>query len=58
MTITAELARPYFGPLGGLRNTDFIREPKFKTAIMRGLADSREGRVKPWSEVKRELGLE
>ncbi len=28
-----------------------------KAAILRGIKDSRVGRVKPWSVVKKELGI-
>ena len=29
----------------------------FMGGIRRGLADCREGRIKPWSKIKKELGI-
>ena len=57
MTLTAARARPYISPREILRDVDLVRAPRVKSAIMRGIADSKAGRVKPWSEVKKEFGL-
>ena len=56
MTISAVLARPYAPQREVIRNDIFIH-PKTRMAIQRGLRDSREGRVRPWSEVKQDFGL-
>ena len=33
-------------------------DPEFMAGIRRGIADMKAGRVYPWSEVKKELGIE
>jgi hypothetical protein len=57
MTLSVALARPYFSPREIPREVDIVRNPRVKSAIMRGVEDSKAGRVKPWSEVKKEFGL-
>ncbi len=56
MTISAVLERPYISPRALLRNGP-NRSLKFRAAILRGIRDSQMGRVRPWSEVKKEFGL-
>lgn len=35
----------------------FECDPEYIRSLMRGLSDRREGRIVPWSQVKKEFGL-
>jgi predicted transcriptional regulator len=39
-----------------IRNRREERRDKFLAGIKRGLEDYRQGKMKPWAEVKRDLG--
>ena len=57
MTVTATMARqdrPRFRA-GNYENPPL--HPGVEAAIKRGIEDSKAGRVRPWSEVKKDLGL-
>lgn len=36
---------------------EYAREPEVLAGIRRGMKDRRKGRIRPWAEVKRKLGL-
>jgi len=36
----------------------FLQRPDVKAAMMRGIADFKDGRSKPWARVKKELKID
>jgi hypothetical protein len=57
MTLVAALARPSYSPRAIHREVEIARLPKVREAALKGIADFKAGRVKPWLEVKKELDL-
>ena len=56
MTLVATLARQFVTPIIP-RFIDDLLKPGVEAGIKRGIQDSNAGRVRPWAEVKKELGL-
>ena len=57
MTLSAALARPNSSPRAIPREVEIARQPDVRKAAMKGIADFKAGRMRPWLEVKRELDL-
>jgi len=41
-----------------IETLDVVNDAELMASIRQGIQDIAEGRVKPWEDVKRELGLE
>ena len=57
MTLVATLARQHVTPIV---TPGFMDDPvthRVEAGIKRGIQDSNAGRVRPWAEVKEELGI-
>jgi hypothetical protein len=57
MTLAAALARPNNPPRAIPREVEIARQPNVRETALKGIADFKAGRVKPWLEVKKELDL-
>ena len=56
MTLSAALARPN-PPRAISREVEIARQPSIRETAMKGVEDFIAGRVRPWTEVKKELDL-
>ena len=57
MTLSAALARPNNSPRAIPIEVEIARQPNVREAALKGIADFKAGRMRPWLEVKRELDL-